>query len=217
MEIVTNRISLVNRTMRTYDKLANVLPAIDDDLYLENDINRVKSQVGKDPLVLDIGCGYGRLIPILKSLGMRRIYGLDFSEKLIEVARKNHKDVPFLVGNMLYVDQSFQNLEFDAFFAIASVMHLLPEHMPIFARNLRKVLKTGAVGFITTPLGEGEDILNSNDIKDYIGEKLEPDDVIFRTSWKREDLAEIFENSGFKIISFEGFYHQMVNLTLEAV
>ena len=39
--------------------------------------------------ILDIGCGYGRPLIVAKEVGFSNLYGVDISEKLIEICNKN--------------------------------------------------------------------------------------------------------------------------------
>lgn len=59
-----------------------------------------------DDTVLEIGCGTGELLAELK--GKRKL-GIDFSEKMIEGARKNYPDLEFRVmdANELEIEQTF--------------------------------------------------------------------------------------------------------------
>ncbi len=49
--------------------------------------------VNRDDAILDVGCGYGRTLNELYSLGYRNLCGIDFSERLIE---RGKRQFPFL-------------------------------------------------------------------------------------------------------------------------
>ena len=53
---------------------------------------------GKDSSVLDLGCGNGALTKVLQDKGYL-VKGLDASEELLAVARKNYPDIEFIQGN----------------------------------------------------------------------------------------------------------------------
>ena len=44
----------------------------------------------RDALIVEIGCGYGRVLAELKANGFHRLLGLDSSEGMIVRARRDH-------------------------------------------------------------------------------------------------------------------------------
>ena len=62
----------------------------------ENDHDYMRFLVPEGLKVLDLGCGTGRLLAALKpSHGV----GIDFSEQMIEVARREHSELDFRIGD----------------------------------------------------------------------------------------------------------------------
>ena len=60
--------------------------------------------------VLDLGCGSGNFTAKVKSLGAN-VIGLDQSNKMIEIARREHPEIEFYVGTaekIPFNDKSFQ-------------------------------------------------------------------------------------------------------------
>lgn len=113
--------------------------------------------------VLDIGCGNGRLMEVLKNKSIDYV-GIDNSEKLIEMAEKkfgimnkelgimkqkmdssfiiHHSKFNFLIADAL--DLPFPNEEFDAVFMVAVLPHIPSEELQIKAlENAYRVLKSG--------------------------------------------------------------------------
>lgn len=65
--------------------------------YYDDDVRYMRFLIPEGARVLDLGCGTGRLLAALKpSLGV----GVDISQGMVEVARKNHPDLEFLVGDV---------------------------------------------------------------------------------------------------------------------
>lgn len=50
----------------------------------------------KECTVLDIGCGWGRIAPLFKK---EKYFGVDFSEKMIEIAKDKYPENSFEVGD----------------------------------------------------------------------------------------------------------------------
>jgi len=71
--------------------------------------------------VLDLGCGNGRLLGLLKDKNIQYT-GVDKCEQLIDVAKQRFNQHRFIVGDI--ADLSFQSEQFDVIFAIASLHHI---------------------------------------------------------------------------------------------
>jgi len=108
--------------------------------------------------VLDIGCGNGRLYRAIKDKNIEYT-GIDSSEKLIELAKKNfqfsitnfqsNSQLPiFQVADVLALP--FQNEEFDHVFVMAVLPHIPSQDLQTRAlENVYRVLKPGGYLFIT--------------------------------------------------------------------
>jgi cyclopropane fatty-acyl-phospholipid synthase-like methyltransferase len=71
--------------------------------------------------VLDVGCGAGVKSRYLSKKGLD-VTGIDFSEKLIEIAKKESSGIEFIVMDMK--DVRDLNRQFDGIFAQASLLHI---------------------------------------------------------------------------------------------
>ncbi len=79
---------LVDRTRQFYNKAAQA--------YLNRNFHRVKVEIltqflnylPQQKKVLDIGCSVGRDLMWLKAHGVEDVYGIDFAEEMIEIAKK---------------------------------------------------------------------------------------------------------------------------------
>ena len=91
-----------------YDRLADNR----DDWYRRNSYyhsaveRKLQSLIPPGSSVLELGCGTGNLLAALKPA---RGFGIDLSERMIEVARKNHRHLDFAVGDAeaFSTDESF--------------------------------------------------------------------------------------------------------------
>ena len=95
-------------------------------------------QLPKGSLVFDVGCGAGRDASYLVNKGLS-ITGIDFSEKLIEIAKKKVKSGKFLV--MDFEKLSFPKNSFDGIWASASLYHIPRENLLNVLKKLNLVLK----------------------------------------------------------------------------
>ena len=99
--------------------------------------------------ILDLGCGNGRLLKSLEQSDKKLNYlGVDFSEKLIAQARKNHPNIKFVTADMS--DLCFEPETFDMIFMVASFHHLptRAERLELLFK-VNRWLKPGGLLFMT--------------------------------------------------------------------
>src|SRR4030043_946145 len=89
--------------------------------------------------ILDLGCGNGHFFGYFRSKGAD-YFGNDISEKLIEIAKKEHPGGNFQVSDALSLP--FPNAFFDKIFCIAVFHHMPSEELRIkFLEEAKRVLK----------------------------------------------------------------------------
>lgn len=95
--------------------------------------------------ILDAGCGGGTKSRYLISKGLR-VVGVDFSEKLIEICKREVPEGKFIVldmGNISALDEKF-----DGIFAQASLLHIKKKEIKDILRGLNEKLKSGGYLYI---------------------------------------------------------------------
>ncbi len=119
----------------------------------------LKDYIRKGERVLDIGCGSGRLFELFKEKDIE-YFGVDFSKKLIEIAKRKYlyqagedKEKINILPTFLVVDAlklPFEDGFFDKVFSIA-VFHHIPskEKRIIFLNEIKRVLKRGGEVHLT--------------------------------------------------------------------
>ena len=95
--------------------------------------------------ILDVGCGHGK--PIIARLLERgyRVTGADLSPKMLERARQNFPDVPFV--NRLASELTFES-EFDGACSLSSLLYLDPIDLAHSLYRLHRALKPNGVLFL---------------------------------------------------------------------
>jgi SAM-dependent methyltransferase len=145
----------------------------------------VASRIPKEKprMILDMGCGHGRFVPLLPQIGVEReeYIGLDFSPKQIEHARESHPHHSFEVCSIYDVGEKYPN-HFQGFVCIAMLMHIPRKRIKEALISLRRSLKKGAIGFFSTPLGDGEGRTSTG---------------VTLTLFEELELREIFKETGF--------------------
>jgi SAM-dependent methyltransferase len=115
-------------------------------------IDIVLKLIGKDsPTILELGCGPGREAALLINKSV--IYtGIDYSKKLIEIARSKVPRAEFVVGDMVNADYP---VNLDGVIALASVIHLNSEQLQLVINKVATSLKLGGIFYMSLKEGKG--------------------------------------------------------------
>ncbi len=192
--------------------------------YLEKPAMYAKLPNLKNKSVLCIGCGSGEECDYIKSLGVKKIIGIDISKGLIDYAKKNYPDIEFYVMDMEKLD--FPKSSFDFVYS-SLVFHYLKDWTKAL-KSIYKVLKNNGILLFSThhPMKYGAEkkrfkdkrsiligYIKYNDKKryktygDYFSTRKIKDLWFneFEISYFHRPLSSIIReilNSGFKIIDF---------------
>lgn len=123
--------------------------------------------------VLDVGCGSGRDMALLSSIG-RDVYGLDASEQLIAQAQRFHPELVgrIRLGELPSCEVPFDG-QFDGILCSAVLMHV-PLHMqPAAIDFVRRCLKPGGRFLYSVPTRR--DDASAHDHRDAAGRLFIPD------------------------------------------
>lgn len=98
--------------------------------------------------ILDVGCGYGRILNELYNRGFENLNGIDYSQGMINRGLKEH---PYL--NLIKTDGDkipFQDNEFDAVILVAVLTsNIKNEEQESLISEISRVLKDGGILYLT--------------------------------------------------------------------
>ncbi len=164
--------------------------------YSHRDLNKFNGELDKfiDLLpknghVLDVGCGAG--IPTGKYLVSRglKVTGIDISDTMLEMARKNVPEADFINKDMNKLD--FKRNSFDGIISVYTLFHVPKNnHLNIF-KQFFKILKPDGILLINTGTSESEGVSK------FFGEPM------FWSNYDPKRTLEIVKSVGFSIL-FEG-------------
>ena len=86
--------------------------------------------------VLDLGCGFGENCESFSKMGAERVVGIDISEKMLEVAQKEHPYATYLRGDMNDLSPIMENESLPKNYDL--VVSSLAVH---YIKNIRKLAK----------------------------------------------------------------------------
>lgn len=185
----------------------------------------VKKYVREEQSVLDIGCGNGRLLMILKNKNINYI-GTDNCKELLDNAREEFKDYnkkEFRKEDLL--DTNYKE-EFDLVFLIAVLQHIPTEKLRIKAlKNIRKALKPNSFLIMLNwnlfqknkikyvkkynklrlekkiDLGENDTLIPWKEFRNSYSKKSNKSQEILRYyhAFTKEETKKLLKEAGFKI------------------
>jgi len=110
------------QTPEVYNKMFEKDPTVWSEFRLDEEIRRIiNERYDGDIKLLDMGCGNGRTINIIKDPRMD-ITGIDFSEEALKLASKKNPGIKFIECDMR--DTPFNDNSFDVVISIGSHEHL---------------------------------------------------------------------------------------------
>ncbi len=151
-----------------------------------------------DGVATDAGCGTGAMLKLLaKDVPGKEFYGIDLSEKMIEVAKENGGNIHFQQGDcetLPYPDESFDVVTCSMSF------HHYP-HVEKFFLNVGRVLKPGGRLILRDMTSRSAFILwIINNIELPLANLVGKGDV---HCYSRAEVKELCERSGLQLENFE--------------
>jgi tRNA (uracil-5-)-methyltransferase TRM9 len=137
--------SILEKTKENYNLIAKEFSATRKEIWEE--LKFLFEDLKEREKVLDLGCGNGRWYKIFKEKKVD-YFGIDNSEKLIEIAKENFPEAKFFVGDALNLP--FQDDFFDKVYSIALLHHIPSEDFRIrVLKEAKRVLKPGGILILT--------------------------------------------------------------------
>lgn len=202
---------LLKKTKKDYNQIAEEFSTTREELWEEMSFLFDDYIIPGDK-ILDLGCGNGRFFELLKDKDINYI-GVDFSEKLIEIARKKYPKVKFQVADAL--DLPFPNNYFDKIYSIAVLHHIPSKQFRLqFLKETRRILKPNGLLILTVwdlwqKCRTRSSIFKFNLLKISGKSKLDLRDILM--DWQRmpscyfhcftkKELVKAVEDADFKLI-----------------
>lgn len=154
--------------------------------------NFIKSFDLQSRLILEVGCGAGDILEVLKQLNCA-FFGMEFNKGFVEQLSSDGYSVFQGYPNSELLTEP--NLLFDAFLSF-NVLEHAPDPKD-FLIGLQKMLRPGAVGLIEVP--NFDLITSKNMISEFMLEHL--------TYFTKSTLRHTLESSGFEVLSVIEVWH----------
>jgi ubiquinone/menaquinone biosynthesis C-methylase UbiE len=137
---------LLKENIETYGEIAEHFDQTRQWIPPEHE--KLRKYIHSGDSVLDLGCGNGRFYETVKKVKNTSYTGIDASQKLVEIARKNYPQASFQKASGL--DLPFDEGSFDKVFVIATFHHIPSQKLRHkFLKEARKVLKKDGMLLVT--------------------------------------------------------------------
>jgi len=128
---------IISQLKQTYNTIAETFSHTRHKLWPE--MYRL-AEIVKAGKVLDLGCGNGRLYEVFKDNPKIHYLGIDFSSKMIAIARKRYPRAKFLEGDITQL--TLPPNHYDAVFIIAAYHHIPYKKLRLKTlKDIKKALK----------------------------------------------------------------------------
>lgn len=223
----------LSSTERGYDLLApkfDYTPFRTPDSLLELIAPLIGSQNSFDS-ALDLCCGTGAGMKMLRPLCRKRLVGIDFSHGMLEIARESMAAGPgdsvleFTYGDVL--DMPFNN-EFDLAVCFGALGHILPRDESAFVQQIAKALRPGGrFVFITATRPSRLSLIywlarGFNAAMHVRNACIKPPFIMFYLTFLLPETTQLLEQHGFRVAVHENAFPRpfqrarVVVATLEA-
>jgi ubiquinone/menaquinone biosynthesis C-methylase UbiE len=146
---------------------------------------------GAGRVVGDIGSGSGRLAPFLAARGLEP-RGVDLSPEMVRVARRDHPDFPFELGDVRALP--FPSASLAGAVCWYSLMYLSPADRPRAYAELARVVRPG--GYLVTAFKAGDGTRRRG------GQRV---GVAFDIYWQTpQEVRRAATDAGFQVVSWTG-------------
>ncbi|MBI5449043.1 methyltransferase domain-containing protein [Candidatus Gottesmanbacteria bacterium] len=167
------------------------------DLYFhdQTDLPFVKKEfiarLPKNASVLDAGCGPGTFTQLFMGTNMR-VTGIDLSDNMLTIARKNVPNATFLKMDISTL--TFPNASFDGIIAAYSLIHILTRQVPKVLHGFHRILTPNGILCIIGQKGEADHWMDDPDV---------PSEKMFFNFFTKERLSSFLTKAGFSILALE--------------
>ncbi|NUR89846.1 MAG: class I SAM-dependent methyltransferase, partial [Nonomuraea sp.] len=197
------------------DRIPGLTPA--DRRFIDTELDFILGRVRSEDVVLDLGCGTGRLTIPLSGLA-REVVGLDLCEGMLSVARRKAEQegakVRFEQGDMC--DLPYADGSFDVVTSTLALMHIPPEARRTAFAEIARVLRPGGRVLTGVKNAAFEELTRADrfatvDITDvdnktlvFTGTRDGEERVAPWFSFSPDDLEELFSDAGLRPARLRG-------------
>lgn len=167
-------------------------------------MNRINQILGKYSVgrVLDLGCGRGPFISILKEnlKGYKEIIGIDTNEEMLKIAKENHTEENIKFLNIDGNSMDFEDNSFDVV-CISNSLHHVPNQKEILD-EMNRVLKSKGLFIIQEMFCDNQSKKQLSHVKLHHlnGEIDTIEGKYHNKTYRKQEIVDIAKDLGLQII-----------------
>jgi ubiquinone/menaquinone biosynthesis C-methylase UbiE len=192
---------ILDKTVLDYNSIADKYSRVREKNWKEFDFLFDKYLSSGDR-VADLGCGNGRFYSSFKNKNVDYL-GIDVSDKLIEIARKNYPEAKFEVSSV----EKMNDKSFDKVYSIAVLHHIPSYELRLnFLKEIKRILKDD--GKLILTVWNLKEKLKQRSIWDWF--RLDRGDVFlpwygskdtYFHCFNLEELIQLGKEAGFEVVN----------------
>ncbi|MBU1123743.1 class I SAM-dependent methyltransferase [Patescibacteria group bacterium] len=113
----------------------------------------------KDAPIMDLGCGYGRVLSEISGMGYTNLSGVDISPQLVHEARKSCPNADVSIQDFSQLDTAKFNQKYELILLMGVIEYLLSdEHQEKFFKRVSELLSENGTVFLETFIFDWENL-----------------------------------------------------------
>jgi len=175
--------------VNTYNKIANTYTKeYFNDLSDASYIDRFLEILPSNSKILDVGSGPGQFSKYIKEKGFD-VCGVDFSDKMVAIAKKKIPEVPFQKMDMRKLN--FKPKTFDGLLVSYSLIHIPSNQIPETLKGFYRVLKPNGILEVIAQKGKANQVIDGPFL---------PTEKMFFNFFTKDRISKFLKKAGFEII-----------------
>ncbi len=179
-------------TFNSYEASASRYALNTIDLHPKEEAQKFIARLPRGAKIIDIGCGPGRDAKVFSSFGFE-VTGVDFSAKMIELARQNASCCSFHVMDIEKL--AFASESFHGVWANCALLHVPKQNIPSVLDKMRIILKSKGVLYLSVKQSHIDESFGADDR--YGG--LEK----YWSFYEPGELVELLSKAKFQVVDVE--------------
>ena len=183
-----------NSVKKDYNTIAEQYSEEFGKIYEDEDvINEFISKLKPNSKILDLGGGTGKLTDLFIKKGYEAIC-YDFSLEMMKKAKEFYPNIPYILDDMLNMEQHFKKNTFDGIIAFYSLFHIPREDINNVFASINNLLNEDGIFCFVVQLGDGENFID----EPYLKENGK--NVLYFNFFTKEQIEKLLKNNNFKKI-----------------